>query len=229
MTSSTRPPDIAGRRSHDQRSRWRRQALPRTRRAKDEIDHLLNFVAASSCTFVRNGTEYPSDKARDHLASSTSSPAAGSRRPRSSSSISPRKQHVGRALSREVRKDRGAVGCVADERAEPVSQGLRTRASGTLSSTAAAASRRLANNGRRSSAISTRRRKSRPDRASDANPAVPSRTCCRRNFRATSPARRAPVIRGIDRPHARSNAAIAAITDVAAPLPRLTVTRPGLA
>src|SRR6478672_9719772 len=37
--------------------------------AKDEIDHLLNFVAASSCTFVRNGTEYPSDKARDHLAS----------------------------------------------------------------------------------------------------------------------------------------------------------------
>src|SRR6476661_8622367 len=36
--------------------------------AKDEIDHLLNFVAASSCTFVRNGTEYPSDKAREHLA-----------------------------------------------------------------------------------------------------------------------------------------------------------------
>ena len=35
--------------------------------AKDEIDHLLNFVAASSCTFVRNGTEYPSDKAREHL------------------------------------------------------------------------------------------------------------------------------------------------------------------
>jgi hypothetical protein len=37
--------------------------------SKDEIDHLLNFVAASSCTFIRNGTEYPSDKARDHLAS----------------------------------------------------------------------------------------------------------------------------------------------------------------
>ena len=35
--------------------------------AKDEIDHLLKFVAASSCTFVRNGTEYPSDKAREHL------------------------------------------------------------------------------------------------------------------------------------------------------------------
>jgi len=34
-----------------------------------EIEHLLKFVAASSCTFVRNGTEYPADKARDHLAS----------------------------------------------------------------------------------------------------------------------------------------------------------------
>lgn len=37
--------------------------------AQREIDHLLNFVATSSCTFVRNGTEYPPDKARDHLAS----------------------------------------------------------------------------------------------------------------------------------------------------------------
>jgi hypothetical protein len=37
--------------------------------AKNEIDHLLNFVGASSCTFVRNGTEYPADKAREHLAS----------------------------------------------------------------------------------------------------------------------------------------------------------------
>jgi len=36
--------------------------------AKDEIDHLLNFVGASSCTFVRNGTEYPGEKAREHLA-----------------------------------------------------------------------------------------------------------------------------------------------------------------
>ena len=35
---------------------------------KAEIDHLLNYVAASSCTFVRNGNEYPADKARDHLA-----------------------------------------------------------------------------------------------------------------------------------------------------------------
>jgi len=35
--------------------------------AKDEIDHLLHYVAASSCVFVRNGNEYPADKARDHL------------------------------------------------------------------------------------------------------------------------------------------------------------------
>ena len=37
--------------------------------AQREIDHLLTFVATSPCTFVRNGTEYPPDKARDHLAS----------------------------------------------------------------------------------------------------------------------------------------------------------------
>lgn len=36
--------------------------------SKAEIDHLLQYVAASSCTFVRNGTEYPAVKARDHLA-----------------------------------------------------------------------------------------------------------------------------------------------------------------
>lgn len=36
--------------------------------AQDEIDHLLKFVAASSCRFVRNGTEYPADKAREFLA-----------------------------------------------------------------------------------------------------------------------------------------------------------------
>ena len=36
--------------------------------AKTEIDHLLEFVGTSSCTFVRNGTEYPADKAREHLA-----------------------------------------------------------------------------------------------------------------------------------------------------------------
>jgi hypothetical protein len=37
--------------------------------AKDEIDHLLHYIAASSCTFVRNGAEYPADKASEHLAS----------------------------------------------------------------------------------------------------------------------------------------------------------------
>src|SRR6476469_8920886 len=37
--------------------------------AKREIAHLLNFVATSPCRFVRNSTEYPPDKARDHLAS----------------------------------------------------------------------------------------------------------------------------------------------------------------
>lgn len=36
--------------------------------AQDEIDHLLGYVAASSCTFVRNGNEYPAGQARDHLA-----------------------------------------------------------------------------------------------------------------------------------------------------------------
>lgn len=36
---------------------------------KDEIDHLLQYVATSSCTFVRNGSEYPAGKARDHLES----------------------------------------------------------------------------------------------------------------------------------------------------------------
>ena len=36
--------------------------------AQREIDHLLDFVAASKCTFVRNGESFPADKARDHLA-----------------------------------------------------------------------------------------------------------------------------------------------------------------
>jgi Family of unknown function (DUF5329) len=36
--------------------------------AQREIDHLLDFVAASNCTFVRNGERYPALKARDHLA-----------------------------------------------------------------------------------------------------------------------------------------------------------------
>ncbi|HKU87319.1 MAG TPA: DUF5329 domain-containing protein [Casimicrobiaceae bacterium] len=36
--------------------------------AQREIDHLLVFVAGSSCTFVRNGTDYPAQKASEHLA-----------------------------------------------------------------------------------------------------------------------------------------------------------------
>ncbi|HET9046720.1 MAG TPA: DUF5329 domain-containing protein [Casimicrobiaceae bacterium] len=36
--------------------------------AQLEIDHLLAFVAASPCTFIRNGRSYPAADARDHLA-----------------------------------------------------------------------------------------------------------------------------------------------------------------
>ena len=36
--------------------------------AQREIDHLLEFVAGSSCTFVRNGADYPAQKAGEHLA-----------------------------------------------------------------------------------------------------------------------------------------------------------------
>jgi hypothetical protein len=43
-------------------------AAPQDTAAKNEIDHLLNYIAASSCTFIRNGSEFPADKARDHLA-----------------------------------------------------------------------------------------------------------------------------------------------------------------
>jgi hypothetical protein len=35
--------------------------------ANDEIEHLLGYVAASSCTFERNGSQYPAQQARDHL------------------------------------------------------------------------------------------------------------------------------------------------------------------
>jgi hypothetical protein len=35
--------------------------------ASREIDHLLAFVAASDCRFVRSGTEAPGPEARDHL------------------------------------------------------------------------------------------------------------------------------------------------------------------
>jgi hypothetical protein len=36
--------------------------------AEREIEHLLQFIGTSGCTFVRNGTPYPADKAREHLA-----------------------------------------------------------------------------------------------------------------------------------------------------------------
>jgi Family of unknown function (DUF5329) len=36
--------------------------------ARVEIDHLLAFVAASPCTFIRNGSSHPGPAARDHLA-----------------------------------------------------------------------------------------------------------------------------------------------------------------
>jgi hypothetical protein len=35
----------------------------------NEIDYLLDTVAASNCTFIRNGKEYDADDARDHLQS----------------------------------------------------------------------------------------------------------------------------------------------------------------
>lgn len=37
-------------------------------RGEREIAHLLDYVAASGCRFVRNGTEYPGPDARKHLA-----------------------------------------------------------------------------------------------------------------------------------------------------------------
>jgi hypothetical protein len=38
-------------------------------KAQREIDHLLEFVGTSSCTFVRNGEPHPAADAREHLAS----------------------------------------------------------------------------------------------------------------------------------------------------------------
>jgi hypothetical protein len=35
--------------------------------AQHEIDHLLEFIAASNCTFVRNGESFPAAAAADHL------------------------------------------------------------------------------------------------------------------------------------------------------------------
>lgn len=33
----------------------------------DEITHLIDFVRHSSCTFIRNGSEYSGDAAADHI------------------------------------------------------------------------------------------------------------------------------------------------------------------
>lgn len=41
--------------------------VPATPQANQEIKRLLDFVEHSSCTFVRNGTEYPGPRARAHL------------------------------------------------------------------------------------------------------------------------------------------------------------------
>ena len=35
--------------------------------SSDEIEHLLNFVAKSGCTFERNGNDYDSVEARAHI------------------------------------------------------------------------------------------------------------------------------------------------------------------
>jgi hypothetical protein len=36
--------------------------------AQREIDHLLDYIGASHCTFVRNGERFDAAKAREHLA-----------------------------------------------------------------------------------------------------------------------------------------------------------------
>jgi Family of unknown function (DUF5329) len=33
----------------------------------EEIDHLLDFIAASPCTFIRNGVAYGGEQAADHI------------------------------------------------------------------------------------------------------------------------------------------------------------------
>ena len=35
--------------------------------SEKEVQHLLNFVAASGCTFIRNGNDYNAAQARHHL------------------------------------------------------------------------------------------------------------------------------------------------------------------
>ena len=73
---------VTGSTAHRRRSRLRRHAIVAAclavfalpahadpdAAAQVEIDHLLAFVAASPCIFVRNGADYPATQARDHLA-----------------------------------------------------------------------------------------------------------------------------------------------------------------
>ena len=35
--------------------------------AETEIKHLLDFIAASGCTFIKNGSEHPAPEARSHM------------------------------------------------------------------------------------------------------------------------------------------------------------------
>jgi len=46
---------------------WPAHANP-TAAAQVEIDHLLDFVGASQCAFIRNGSSHPADAAKAHLA-----------------------------------------------------------------------------------------------------------------------------------------------------------------
>lgn len=41
--------------------------LPAAADTDEEIDHLLAFVGSSGCTYVRNGKQYDSAEARDHI------------------------------------------------------------------------------------------------------------------------------------------------------------------
>ncbi len=77
----------------------------------DEIEHLLNFVAASGCIFERNGNDYDSVEARahiqrkyDHLKNRINSTEDFIRHAASKSSMSGRKYHAtcnGQTISSE--------------------------------------------------------------------------------------------------------------------------------
>lgn len=42
-------------------------AFPQAPSEREKIQALLNALESSKCTFIRNGTEYPAGKAREHL------------------------------------------------------------------------------------------------------------------------------------------------------------------